>query len=50
MFGGSFLAGNAPLLFHFSEHKLQMVSAYGAGLLVGVSDQRKLNFILVLIV
>lgn len=37
MFGGSFLAGNAPLLLHLSERRLQQVSGYGAGLLVGVS-------------
>jgi len=37
MLTGSFLAGNIPLAFHFSDEKLRTVSTFGAGLLVGTA-------------
>ncbi|TPX57600.1 hypothetical protein PhCBS80983_g03740 [Powellomyces hirtus] len=37
MFTGSFLAGNIPLAFHFSEERLQIVSTFGSGMLVGTA-------------
>ncbi|KAJ3117975.1 hypothetical protein HDU96_004651 [Phlyctochytrium bullatum] len=37
MFLGSFLAGNIPLALQFSEDKLQMLSTFGSGLLVGTA-------------
>lgn len=33
----SFLAGNIPLSFHFSEERLKLVSNFGVGLLVGTA-------------
>jgi solute carrier family 39 (zinc transporter), member 9 len=37
MFGGSFLAGNLPLMFILPQDKVRLISAYGAGLLVGTA-------------
>lgn len=37
MFVGSFVFGNIPLAFSFSEEKLQLVSTFGAGILVGTA-------------
>eukprot|EP00276_Gloeochaete_wittrockiana_P003230 CAMPEP_0184643682 /NCGR_PEP_ID=MMETSP0308-20130426/506_1 /TAXON_ID=38269 /ORGANISM="Gloeochaete witrockiana, Strain SAG 46.84" /LENGTH=236 /DNA_ID=CAMNT_0027071759 /DNA_START=93 /DNA_END=800 /DNA_ORIENTATION=+ len=35
MFLGSFIAGNIPLAFRLSEERLKILTAFGAGLLVG---------------
>ncbi|KAJ3085331.1 hypothetical protein HK102_000106 [Quaeritorhiza haematococci] len=37
MLAGSFLAGNIPLAFHFSEERLNLLSTFGAGVLVGTA-------------
>ncbi|TPX69079.1 hypothetical protein SpCBS45565_g02741 [Spizellomyces sp. 'palustris'] len=37
MLSGSFLAGNIPLAFHFSEERLRLVSTFGSGMLVGTA-------------
>ncbi|CAH2007494.1 unnamed protein product [Acanthoscelides obtectus] len=37
MLVGSFLAGSIPLFFTFSEDKLQKITVFGAGLLVGTA-------------
>ncbi|KAJ3108485.1 hypothetical protein HDU97_001192, partial [Phlyctochytrium planicorne] len=37
MFIGSFLAGNIPLALQFSEEKLNLLSTFGSGLLVGTA-------------
>ncbi|KAI8896176.1 Zinc/iron permease [Globomyces pollinis-pini] len=34
---GSFLAGNIPLMFHLSQENLNLISTYGAGLLLGAA-------------
>ncbi|KAJ3297322.1 hypothetical protein HK104_000649, partial [Borealophlyctis nickersoniae] len=37
MLSGSFLAGNIPLAFQFSEERLNLVSTFGSGMLVGTA-------------
>ncbi|KAJ3190260.1 hypothetical protein HDU85_000554 [Gaertneriomyces sp. JEL0708] len=37
MFGGSFMAGNVPLMLSFTDDRLRLVSTFGSGMLVGTA-------------